>query len=166
MQIAVSERNAHKVTWPSQTGGGQRSPGCAELDPEDEKRPDDGGSGHDPDAARAAVLKRAADVKAAEEHEELSSASDRTLLDSAEDHFHHADHRRSIAAYDEYLLRHPEDVVAWNNRGVVFDAMGDHTSAADSYHRAVELQPSYEVAWCNRGNAYTYLGETDEALRN
>jgi len=147
-------------------GGGRSFLGCAELDPEDEDRSDTEGRDHDPDAARAAVLNRAAEVKAAEEHEELSSASDRTLLDSAEDHFHHGDHRRSTAAYDEYLLRHPEDVVAWNNRGVVFDAMGDHPSAADSYRRAVELQPSYEVAWCNRGNAYTYMGETDEALRN
>ncbi|NIP35736.1 MAG: tetratricopeptide repeat protein, partial [Thermoplasmata archaeon] len=59
----------------------------------------------------------------------------------------------AVHAYDAYLDRHPEDVVAWNNRGVVFDASGDNQAAVESYGRAVELQPSYEVAWCNRGNS-------------
>lgn len=126
----------------------------------------DGDTGHDPEAARAAVLRRAEEVKAAEQYDQIVSSTDKALLDSAEEHFRRRNHQAAIHAYDAYLDRHPEDTVAWNNRGVVFDAMGDNASAVDSYFRAVELQPSYEVAWCNRGNSLTYMGRRDEAVRN
>lgn len=126
----------------------------------------DGDTGHDPEAARAAVLRKAEEEKATEQYDELVSSTDKALLDSAEEHFRRNNHQAAIHAYDAYLDRHPEDSVAWNNRGVVFDAMGDNASAVDSYFRAVELQPSYEVAWCNRGNSLTYMGKRDEAVRN
>ncbi len=124
------------------------------------------GSGNDPDATRAAVLRKAEEVKASEQYEELVTSTDKALLDSAEEHFRTGNHQAAIYAYDAYIDRHPEDVVAWNNRGVVFDAMGDNASAVDSYGKAVELQPSYEVAWCNRGNSLTYMGKKPEAIKN
>jgi Flp pilus assembly protein TadD len=122
-------------------------------------------AGLEPDGARARVLKQAAKVKASETHDEMSSASDRVVLDTAENRFRHGDHAGSVAAYDTYLQRHPDDVVTWNNRGVVFDASGDHASAVKSYRRAVELQPNYEVAWCNQANSYTYLEKREEAVK-
>jgi tetratricopeptide (TPR) repeat protein len=124
------------------------------------------GEGHDPAAARAAVLSKAEQVKASEKYEELVTTTDKALLDSAEEHFRMGNHQAAIYAYDAYLDRHPEDVVAWNNRGVVFDAMGDNAAAVKSYGKAVELQPSYEVAWCNRGNSLTYMGNREDAAKN
>ncbi|NIP35735.1 MAG: hypothetical protein GWN18_12265, partial [Thermoplasmata archaeon] len=50
------------------------------------------GGGHDPDAARAAVLRKAEEVKASEQYEELVTSTDRALLDSAEEHFRRGDH--------------------------------------------------------------------------
>jgi protein O-GlcNAc transferase len=59
----------------------------------------------------------------------------------------------ALALLDKLLSRHPNDAVAWNNRGNMLLETGRLEEALHSYDRAATLNPGYVLAWHNRGVA-------------
>jgi tetratricopeptide (TPR) repeat protein len=61
----------------------------------------------------------------------------------------------------------PTDVntpVAYNNRGVAYDATGQQDLAIQDFDQAISLFPNYAIAYSNRGLAYENAGKLDPAL--
>jgi len=52
----------------------------------------------------------------------------------------------------------------YNNRGVVYDGLRQHTKAISDYNKAIELNPKYALAYNNRGFAYYNLGQHTKAI--
>jgi lipoprotein NlpI len=50
------------------------------------------------------------------------------------------------------------------NRGVVYDAAGDHDGAIADFSEAITLDPEYALAFFTRGNAYGRKGDLDRAI--
>ena len=57
-------------------------------------------------------------------------------------------------------------VNAYNNRGVVYAALGQYQEAIQDYNQAIELDPKHLYAYNNRGVAYAALGQHQEAIRD
>ena len=53
-----------------------------------------------------------------------------------------------------------------NNRGVVYDELGDQRQAISDYDRAIEINPDYAKAYFNRGIAYGKLGYDSKAIED
>ncbi len=67
-------------------------------------------------------------------------------------------------SHDRALQRTPDDVKAWNNRGVALGNLERHEEALASFDHALELDPDDAGVWYNRGIALGDLGRYEEAL--
>jgi tetratricopeptide (TPR) repeat protein len=56
--------------------------------------------------------------------------------------------------------------VAYNNRGLAFQAKGDNDRAFTDYNEAIRLDPKYPAAYFNRGAVYQARGDGDLASRD
>ena len=70
----------------------------------------------------------------------------------------------SINAYDVVLRLNPNDVVAYNNRGVSKDKIGRPGDAIADYDAALRLNPNYADAYNNRGISKDKIGRPDDAI--
>lgn len=57
-----------------------------------------------------------------------------------------------------------DKAIAYNNRGIVYNAKGNFEKAISDYSRAIELKPEYANAYNNRGVAYYAKGNLDRAI--
>ena len=53
---------------------------------------------------------------------------------------------------------------AYNNRGNIYSAKGEHDRAIEDFTKAIELNPQFTLAYSNRGIAYGDKGEHDRAI--
>jgi tetratricopeptide (TPR) repeat protein len=56
-----------------------------------------------------------------------------------------------IAGLNDEVRRHPDDALAYNNRGVAKHRIGDFRGAVADYTKAIGLKPDFALAWNNRG---------------
>jgi serine/threonine protein kinase len=69
----------------------------------------------------------------------------------------------AIACYDKVVALEPENVDAWNNRGVCLRKQGKFERALESYTRAVTIDKASVAGLSNRGNCLYSLGRHKEA---
>ena len=74
------------------------------------------------------------------------------------------DLEQAIADYSKAIELNPDDVLAYNNRGIAYTDLGDYERAITDYYKAVELDPNYALAYYKRGNAYVDIGELEHAI--
>ena len=72
----------------------------------------------------------------------------------------------AIAELDEVVRINPRDVVAYSNRGSIYNKLGQHQRAVESYNLALEVNPNFNVLYNNRSIAYYSLGEYELALED
>lgn len=70
----------------------------------------------------------------------------------------------AISDYDAALRLDPNLAYAWFNKGNMYFASGDFTSALDSYGHAIEKDPAFATAYYNRGLTYLRLGNKAQAF--
>jgi tetratricopeptide (TPR) repeat protein len=71
---------------------------------------------------------------------------------------------QAVAAYDQAIALHPDNVDAWNGRGLALVELGELGDALASYDRAARIRPRETAAHANRSAALRSLGRLDEAL--
>lgn len=74
------------------------------------------------------------------------------------------DYRQAIALLNELILRHPENAVDYNNRGLIYFQKGEIQKALADYNTALRLNPNLASAYNNRANYYAAIGELEAAL--
>src|SRR5262249_24223355 len=70
----------------------------------------------------------------------------------------------AIADFDQAIEINRKYFQAYNYRGLVYAARGDHNRAISEYTEAIKLDPVYVEAYVNRGLAYEALGLTANAI--
>jgi len=59
----------------------------------------------------------------------------------------------AINYYNKVINRNPDDAFAYNNRGTIYNKLGQHQLAIEDYNQAIRLNPDYSLAYSNRGVA-------------
>ena len=72
--------------------------------------------------------------------------------------------RDSITLFDHTLDVTKDNYTVYNNRGKVYEALGDHARAVADFDRALRICPGFALAHSNRGNALHSLGNDAEAV--
>lgn len=75
-------------------------------------------------------------------------------------------YQESIRDLDKALSIDPSLAFAWFNKGCIYYALRDYTSALQCYSEAIRINPDFGNAWYNRGIAYMRLGNSEEAAAN
>jgi tetratricopeptide (TPR) repeat protein len=71
---------------------------------------------------------------------------------------------RVIADYSRAIRLYPNAPVAYMERGVMFDNIGEHDKAIADCSQAIRIDPYYAMAYYSRGNAYRHKGDKDKAI--
>lgn len=72
--------------------------------------------------------------------------------------------RQAVEAYTKAIELNPEDVAAYNNRGVAYGKLKEYDRALADYNRTIALSPDDTNAYNNRGIVYYELKEYNKAL--
>ena len=70
----------------------------------------------------------------------------------------------AIADYDAALAINPRLTYAWFNKGNLYYAMRDYTSAMQCYGEAIRIDPDFGQAFFNRGLCYLQMGNRRQAF--
>ena len=70
----------------------------------------------------------------------------------------------AITHYTAAIELNPENVRAYNNRGIAYRRIGNLDAAIADYSRAIYLNPENARAYNNRGVAYRHRGDFDAAI--
>ncbi len=73
---------------------------------------------------------------------------------------------QAIEAFSEVIEMIPEDVEAYNYRGIARAYEKDYEGAIDDYTRALTIKPGYAQALNNRGFAWVKAGNLEKALND
>ena len=65
------------------------------------------------------------------------------------------EYRRALRDYDAVLALCPSFAETLNNRGAVYEALGDDASAKENYLRAIEAAPKFAAAYYNLACLYS-----------
>jgi excisionase family DNA binding protein len=74
------------------------------------------------------------------------------------------DYDQALANYSQAIRLDPYYVMAYNNRGLVYEQKDDPEQALADYNQAIRLNPSFGGAYVNRGNVYINYDDLDGAL--
>jgi tetratricopeptide (TPR) repeat protein len=74
------------------------------------------------------------------------------------------DNHGAIIDYDRGIAFNPDDVLAYNNRGLAKFYLGDNYGAIDDYDRVIALNPDHAKAYYNRSNVEFQLGDRSAAI--
>ena len=72
--------------------------------------------------------------------------------------------RKPSPTCDRAIELDPELVLAYNNRGYAYAALGEYEKAIADCDQAIELDPEMAMAYSNRGGTYLNLGEYEKAI--
>jgi tetratricopeptide (TPR) repeat protein len=72
--------------------------------------------------------------------------------------------RDSFTLWTYVIEKDPGIPLAYNNRGLVLDEMGQPDKALADYNEAIALAPSFPEAYINRGAVFGKIGQPDKAL--
>ena len=70
---------------------------------------------------------------------------------------------KEIEELNKFIQLDPNDAMAYNNRGTVYDKLDEYRLAIQDYGKAIQLDPNNAVAYFNRGFVYDILGEYAKA---
>lgn len=70
----------------------------------------------------------------------------------------------ALADYDAAIKLNPRLIYAWFNKGNLYYAAGDYTSALDCYNQALKTDPQFAEALFNRGITYLRMGNKTQAF--
>ena len=70
----------------------------------------------------------------------------------------------ALADYNEALRHNPRLVFAWFNKGNIYYAAGDYTSALECFAKALEIDAALGEAYYNRGITYLRMGNKQQAF--
>ena len=73
-------------------------------------------------------------------------------------------YNEAITHYTEAIELNPEDVGAYNNRGIVYRNTGDFAAAIADFNKTIELNPEDGRAYNNRGIVYRNTGDFAAAI--
>ena len=73
---------------------------------------------------------------------------------------------KAIRHYTEAIDLKPELAIAYNNRGIAYNDIGEVDRAIIDYNKAIKFNPKYAEAYNNRGIAYRRGGEVNRAIRD
>ena len=73
-------------------------------------------------------------------------------------------YKETLKHYTRAIQLDPNQVSAYNNRGITHRNLGDYNSAIDDYNRVIMLNPNDAEAYSNRGLAYQDKGDYKEAI--
>ena len=71
---------------------------------------------------------------------------------------------QALAVYEETIRLFPNQVLGYNNRGLMHLRAGEFELAARDFDRAIETDPEYAPAWTNRGTTNYLRGRPEAAL--
>ena len=74
--------------------------------------------------------------------------------------------QNSITLFDHTLKVTDNNWLAYNNRGIAYNVLGNYKQAIEDFNRAIEIKPDSEIAYLNRGNAYNSLGNYKQAIED
>lgn len=77
--------------------------------------------------------------------------------------FKNGNFEAAIRHYDEALKTDPNNVNAYNNRGVSYARMGENDRAISDFTKAIQLNPEFATAYNNRSVAYLRAEEYSRA---
>lgn len=73
----------------------------------------------------------------------------------------------SITLWSHQIKVFPQGTsIAYTNRGLAFDSLGNYRRAIEDYDKAIEVNPQDAQAYYNRGNDYNYIGEYRQAIND
>lgn len=70
----------------------------------------------------------------------------------------------ALADYNMALQQDPRLIFAWFNKGNIYYALGDFTSAIQSFSEALRIDPDFGQAYFNRGISYLRMGNKAQAF--
>ncbi len=70
----------------------------------------------------------------------------------------------ALADFDAALRLNPRLIYAWFDKGLIFYALDDFTSAIQCFSEAVAINPDFGQAYFNRGLSYLRIGNKQEAF--
>ena len=70
----------------------------------------------------------------------------------------------ATGAYSKAIKINPNWAAYYNNRGVIYNKLGQDEKALTDYNKAIELDPKDTLIYNNRGLIYDNLGENERAL--
>ena len=73
-------------------------------------------------------------------------------------------YEEAVNHYTQSIELDPNQITAYNNRGLAYTELRDYNSAINDFHRAIEINPNYADAYNNRGVAYIRQGKINYAL--
>jgi Tfp pilus assembly protein PilF len=85
-------------------------------------------------------------------------------LREAQTAFKNRNYKFVISAYDEALYLNPDNVSAYNSRGLAYYHLRDYYQAINNYNEALRLDPTYHDAYIGRGLAYYELEQFRRAI--
>jgi tetratricopeptide (TPR) repeat protein len=71
---------------------------------------------------------------------------------------------KEIADYTQAIRINPNNVDAYNNRGIAYGRKGDYDRAIADFNQAIRLNSNYTEAYVSRGVAYHDKGDYDRAI--
>ena len=73
-------------------------------------------------------------------------------------------YEEAVNHYTQSIELDPNQITAYNNRGLAYTNLRNYNSAINDFHRAIEINPNYADAYNNRGVAYMRQGKRDHAI--
>ena len=73
-------------------------------------------------------------------------------------------YEEAVNHYTQSIELDPNQITAYNNRGLAYTNLRNYNSAINDFHRAIEINPNYADAYNNRGVAYIRQGKRDHAI--
>jgi tetratricopeptide (TPR) repeat protein len=71
-----------------------------------------------------------------------------------------------LTLYQTTIDLNPTCSMAYNNRGIIYNDLGNYKQAIEDYGRAIEINPGFAEFYINRGVAYYFLGNYKQAIED
>ena len=71
-----------------------------------------------------------------------------------------------MTLYQTTIDLNPTCSMAYNNRGIIYNDLGNYKQAIEDYGRAIEINPGFAEFYINRGVAYYFLGNYKQAIED
>ncbi len=82
------------------------------------------------------------------------------------DAYRKGEYTEAIKYYSLYIEKHPNNVQAYNNRGLAKYNLSDYSGAIKDFTKAIEINPNYDDAYHNRGSAKGKLTDHIGAIQD
>lgn len=92
------------------------------------------------------------------------SQSEKPTIEEATAILRQGDFEAAAEAYEQIVVREPENSTAWGNLGLAYHSMGEYEKAIPAYEKYEEISPFRQFGAYNLACVYSLMGENDRAL--